>query len=143
MSINRGIVKIASVLVIGALWIPSTYSQRPKMVQVDESFNGRQVDIHVGETLLISLSENQSTGFQWTMQPESAHNFEKILHERKPDVEGTAGPPGKPGVRHFSFEAFRPGTAELELHYRRAWETAKPPARKFKLRIRVRPASGH
>jgi inhibitor of cysteine peptidase len=143
MSSNYGIVKMASVLVIGMSWVPPTYSQQPKMVQVDESFNGRQIEIHVGETLAISLSENASTGFQWIIPPESAHNFEKILHERKPDVEGTPGPPGKPGVRRFSFEAFKPGTAELELHYRRPWETDKPPARKFKLRIRVRPASEH
>jgi inhibitor of cysteine peptidase len=133
---------MASVLVIGVLWIPATYAQQPKMAQVDESFNGRQVELYVGETLVISLSENASTGFQWIIAPESAHNFERILHERKPAVEGTANPLGKPGVRHFSFEAFKPGTAELELHYRRPWETAKPPGRKFKLRIRVRPASG-
>jgi inhibitor of cysteine peptidase len=133
---------MAGVLVIGVLWIPATYSQQPKMAQVDESFNGRQIELPVGETLEISLSENASTGFQWILPRESAHNLEKILHERKPAVEGTADPLGKPGVRHFFFEAFKPGAVELELHYRRPWETAKPPARKFKLRIRVRPASG-
>ena len=142
MSINCGIVKIAAVLVIGSLWIPLTYSQQPKMVQADETFNGRQVGIHIGETLVISLSENASTGYHWLIPPEAAHNFETILQEGRPAAEGTAGTPGKPGVRRFCFEALRPGTVELELHYRRAWETAKPPARKFKLRIRVRPASG-
>ena len=133
---------MASVFVIGALWIPSTYSQQPKMVQADESFNGRQIELYVGETLIISLSENASTGFQWIIPPESAHNFAKILHERKAAAEGTADPLGKPGVRRFSFEASKPGRVELELHYRRLWETAKQPARKFKVRIRVRPASG-
>jgi inhibitor of cysteine peptidase len=132
---------VACVLVIGALWIPATHAQPRKMVQVDDSFNGRQVELHVGETLEISLSENASTGFQWMAPPESAHKFEKILHQEKPAAEGEGGPPGKPGVRHFYFQAIEPGTAELELHYRRPWEAAKPPARKFKLRIRVRPAS--
>ena len=132
---------MAIVLVIGALWIPSMHSQEPKMAQVDESFNGRQIELHVGQTLVISLSENASTGFRWISPPKSVHDLEKILYERKPAVEGAAGPLGKPGVRHFSFEAFKRGTADLELHYRRPWETAKPPARKFKLRIRVRPGS--
>jgi len=110
------------------------------MVQADDSFSGRQVELHVGETLKISLSENASTGFQWITPPESVHAFEKILREGEAVAEGEKGPPGKPGVRHFYFEAFEPGTVELELQYRRPWETAKPPARKFKLRVRVRPS---
>jgi inhibitor of cysteine peptidase len=112
------------------------------MVQVDDSFNGSQVELHVGETLEINLSENASSGFQWLIPREAVRKLEKILHERGSAAEGADSPPGKPGVRHFYFEALGPGTVELELHYRRPWETAKPPARKFKLRIRVRPASG-
>ena len=111
------------------------------MVQADESFDGSQVNMHVGETLVITLSENASTGFQWVTPHESVHNFENILHERKSEAEGPAHTPGKRGVRHFYFDAVQPGTAELELLYRRSWETDKPPARKFKLRVRVRPAA--
>ena len=113
------------------------------MVQADDSFNGRQIQLHVGETFEISLSENASTGFRWITPAESAHKFEKILRETESAAEGAGAPPGKPGVRHFYFEAIGPGTVELELHYRRTWETAKPPARKFTLHIRVRPASDH
>jgi len=109
-------------------------------MKVDDSFNGHQIELRVGETLEISLAENASTGFQW-IAPDSAHKAEKILRKGEPLVEGASGPPGKPGVRHFYFEAFEPGTVELELHYRRPWETVKPPARTFKLRIRVRPVS--
>jgi len=109
------------------------------MVQANDSFNGRQVELRVGETLEISLSENASTGFQWVGAPDSEHKAEKILHQGQPVAEAAGSPPGKPGVRHFYFEALEPGTVELELHYRRPWETAKPPARKFRLRIRVRP----
>jgi predicted secreted protein len=67
--------------------------------------------------------------------------LEKVLHEHAPSVEGAGGPPGKPGVRHFHFEAFEPGTVELELEYRRSWEAGKPPARRFSLHVRVQPAS--
>lgn len=134
-------VKIVCALVIVGLWIPSMHSKQTKIVQADESFNGRQLEIHVGETLVISLSENASTGYRWITTPESAHKFENILREGKAETEGAARPPGRPGVRHFYFEAAQPGTVELELHYRRPWETAQPPAQKFKLRVRVRPAS--
>jgi inhibitor of cysteine peptidase len=135
-------VKVACVLVAGMLWIPSAYAQPRRIVKADDSFNGRQIELHAGETLEIDLSENASTGFQWIATPESLRKAEKILHQKESSAEGAGGPPGKPGVRHFSFEATGPGTVELELHYRRPWETAKPPARKFKLRVRVRPAAG-
>jgi inhibitor of cysteine peptidase len=111
------------------------------MVQVDERFNGRQVELRVGDTLQISLSENASTGFQWTIPAESAQKLEKVLHEHTSSVEGAGGPPGKPGVRHFQFEAFAPGTVELELQYRRPWETGPPAGRSFNLQVSVRPAS--
>jgi len=113
------------------------------MMKVDDSFNGRHIKLRVGETLELSLSENASTGFRWTIPPESVRKMDKILHERGQAAEGAAVTPGKPGTRHFNFEALAPGAVELELDYRRPWETDKPPARKFKLRIRVVPTSQH
>jgi len=111
------------------------------MVQVDEGFNGRQVELRVGDALQISLSENASTGFQWVIPAESEQKLETVLHEYTSSVEGAGGPPGKPGVRHFQFEAFAPGTVELELQYRRPWESGGPAARSFNLHVTVRPAS--
>jgi inhibitor of cysteine peptidase len=134
-------VKVAWILVIGAVWNLLANAQPSKMVHVNDSFNGRQIELHVGETLEISLSENASTGFQWITAPESAHKLDRILHQAESAVKGADNPLGKPGVRRFYFEAFEPGAVELELDYRRPWETAKPPARKFKLHIRVRSAS--
>jgi len=99
------------------------------------------VDLRVGETLEISLSENASTGYQWMISAESAQKLDKVLRERESSVEGAGGTPGKPGVRHFNFEALGPGTAELELEYRRSWEAGKAPARRFSLHVRVQPAS--
>jgi inhibitor of cysteine peptidase len=112
-------------------------------MKADDSFNGRQVELRSGETLELTLSENASTGYRWTIPPESVRKFDKILHERAQAAEGAGAPPGKPGTRKFYFEAVEPGAVELELDYRRPWEVAKTPARKFKLRIRVVPASGH
>jgi inhibitor of cysteine peptidase len=110
------------------------------MVQADDNFNGRELNLQVGETLEISLAENASTGYRWAVTPESADRFANILHRGKAAAEGEGIPPGKPGVRRFFLEALEPGTADVELEYRRPWETGKPAARAFKLRVRVRPA---
>jgi inhibitor of cysteine peptidase len=129
---------------IAALLVPFTCgAQPPKVMKADDSFNGRQVEIRVGETLEVRLSENASTGYRWAILPESARKFDKVLHERGQAAEGAGSPPGKPGTRDFRFEAVEPGAVELELEYRRPWEAGKAPTRRFKLRVRVLPASGN
>ena len=107
------------------------------MIQVDESYNGREVALQVGETLEISLSENASTGYQWSIPPDMKSKLAPVLREREETVEAPDGPPGSPGVWHVYFEALAAGTAGLEIHYRRSWENDKPPARKFTLRVLV------
>jgi inhibitor of cysteine peptidase len=105
------------------------------MIAVDDSSNGREVVLHTGQALTISLNENASTGFRWMV-----HVKPEILRESEEAGEGTEapkGPPGRGGVRHFYFEALRPGSGEIELEYRRSWEREARPARTFKLRVRV------
>jgi inhibitor of cysteine peptidase len=134
-------VKLICVAALFGLLIPCVHAQKQKMIQVDDAFNGREVTLHVGQTLEVSLSENASTGYRWTIPPELKSKLEPVLREREGSVDAPEGPPGKPGVRHLYFEAAAAGTVGLELHYRRSWETNTPPARTFKLRVVVRPAS--
>jgi inhibitor of cysteine peptidase len=137
-----GIVRLACVVAMWGLLIPHVHAQQRKMIQVDDTFHGREVALQVGQTLKVSLSENASTGHQWSIPPELKSKLTPVLREREETVEAPDGPPGKPGVRHLYFEAVAAGTANLEIHYRRSWERNSSPARKFKLRVVVKPASG-
>ena len=103
------------------------------MITVDDSSNGQEVVLHAGEVLKISLSQNASTGYSWTV-----HVKPEILRESQGEsTDAPKGPPGSPGVRYFYFEAVGQGSGELDLEYRRSWENAAQPARTFKLRVRV------
>jgi inhibitor of cysteine peptidase len=125
---NRAPLVVASALL--SLW---NCGMQRQMISVDESSNGRQVVLQTGQPLKITLNENASTGYRWMVQATP-----DILRESAAqNPEGPKGPPGKGGVRTFSFEAVRPGSGELELDYRRSWEKTAQPARTFKLRIRV------
>ncbi|HEY1951077.1 MAG TPA: protease inhibitor I42 family protein [Bryobacteraceae bacterium] len=130
--------KLALIVVIGALCILPAHARQPhKSVQADESFDGRKIELHVGETLLVKLPENASTGYRWLIPPESARKLEKILSEEEQPVPGPGNLIGRLGLRNFYFQVLKPGKVELELYYQRPWETAKPPARKFRLHIRI------
>jgi inhibitor of cysteine peptidase len=125
-------------VVIAALCVLPAHPRQPrKSVQADESFNGRKIELHVGQMLLVKLPENASTGYRWIIPPESARKLEKILREEDQSLPGPGNRIGRPGIRNFYFQALKPGNAELELDYQRPWETAKPPARKFRLHIRI------
>jgi predicted secreted protein len=128
---------------LGCLLIPHAQAHHRKMIQVDDTFDGRDVTLQVGETLEVSLPENASTGHRWSVPPGLKSALAPSLREQKETVEAHAGPPGKPGVRHLYFEAVAAGTAEIEIDYRRSWEKDAPPARKFKLHVVVPPAPGH
>jgi inhibitor of cysteine peptidase len=122
--------------------LAQSQKQSHKMIKVDNSFDGREVTLRVGETLEVSLSENASTGYSWTIPPDLKLKLTPALREREETVDGPSGPPGKSGVRHLYFEAVAAGTAELEIHYRRSWEGEKEPTRRFRLHVLVRAAAG-
>ena len=106
------------------------------MTKVNDSFNGREVALEMGDVLEVSLSENASTGYQWSVKtkPDSLLEFE----DAEAGPQAPAGPPGKAGVRRFYFKAVGAGSGELELEYRRSWEKQKAAARIYKLRVRIR-----
>jgi inhibitor of cysteine peptidase len=118
------------------LWCP-VYARRPKMIQVDRSYNERAVTLAVGELVEISLAENRTTGFRWDLKvkPEPACALVEST------FEPATGPPGKGGTHRWQFQAVRSGTGEIELEYRRTWEHDTPPGQTFKLSIRVRKES--
>jgi inhibitor of cysteine peptidase len=127
---------IGCLLVGFGFWCPA-YARQPKMIQVDRSYNGRQVTLAVGEVVEISLAENPTTGFRWDLKvkPEPACTLLKST------FEPATGPPGKGGTHRWQFQAVRSGSGEIVLVYRRPWEQNTPPGQTFRLSVRVRKES--
>ena len=47
------------------------------------------------------------------------------------------GPPGRPGLRRWTFKATQPGQERIDLTYVRPWQQDQPPARTFTLHVQV------
>lgn len=88
-----------------------------------------------GDVLEIKLEMQAGTGFSWQV----AENAKDVLPLKgKPTIEKMDnGKPGGTQLQVFRFEAKAPGASDLELHYKRPFEKDKPPAKTFKLTIRV------
>jgi predicted secreted protein len=116
----------------------SAYPRQMKMLEVNESYDARTVEMPVGETVRISLFENRTTGFRWHLVSKVAPACEFESDE----YEAATAPPGRGGTHRWRFRAARPGTAEIKFEYRRPWEQTAAPARTFKLIVRVRSKNG-
>jgi len=98
-----------------------------------ETENGGQVSLRVGEKLLVALTGNPTTGYEWEVEDEPP-----FLSR----IEGAAYRPSSPligggGVFYFRYEATGPGEGRLSFTYRRPWE-ATPPERTFSITVTVR-----
>ncbi|MFC2071478.1 protease inhibitor I42 family protein [Chloroflexota bacterium] len=79
-------------------------------------------DFHVtiGETIMVELCSNPTTGFKWKYE-----TIGKIVLEKKdyefvePEDEGIVGAGGK---EVWTFEVIEKGTTEIRMEYTRPWE---------------------
>lgn len=99
-----------------------------------EADSGRAVTMRVGDELQITLAENPTTGYVWSVvtNDESA-----LIPAGEPSYEAESDRIGAGGRRTFTFRAAAPGASALQLVNARPWETAVTPAKTFELSVEV------
>ena len=113
----------------------------PQEVFLTESDSGRTLDLRVGDTILVALSSNGTTGYGW--YPRHGAGNVQIIAEKgdryvvDPDPEGLQKPvAGQGGTHYFNYRVIGPGVCGIALDYKRSWETRQP-ARMFEIMIRA------
>ena len=75
--------------------------------------NGQTVQLEVGQTLVVELVENQSTGYLWNFteepDPRVLSPVEDDYDVDDPDAEGSSG------VHSWRFDAVAPGSTSLAM----------------------------
>ncbi len=101
----------------------------------DENDNGQTVTMGVGDALHLTLPENRSTGYVWSV----VTNDENILRpDEDPTYEIEGEPlPGAGGRVRFNFIAARQGSVNLQLILARPQETAVEANQTFALTVEV------
>ena len=95
------------------------------MIEIDESAQGGQLQMAVGEMLEVQLEENPTAGFRWQLISEGQPACTLVVDEFEPGDET----PGAGGHHTWQFEAVQAGDARIELAYRRQWMPETPAAR--------------
>jgi inhibitor of cysteine peptidase len=110
-----------------------------KEMSVGRAENGGTVELKTGETLMISLDSNPSTGYSWEIQ-----ETDETLLKLKGDPEFVQPPDngtpivGAGGTQVFRFEALKAGTTTLTLVYHRPWEKDVAPIDTYSLTVAVK-----
>lgn len=117
-----------------------TTAPAAEQLSVDASYSGKQVEVAVGQSLVVTLESNPSTGFKWDLAGITDQAvLEKVSNEFKA-AEAKSGEPllvGAPGKEIWTFKALKKGKSEISLEYRRPWESGVQPAQTFTLNVVV------
>ena len=100
-----------------------------------ERDNGREVSLHSGQQLAVSLPENRTTGYRWDLEEEN----HRLLEIREAEAAEPPAAVGSGGRSRWTVQATAPGTARLRLKRWRPWEGDKSTVERFELTIRVLP----
>jgi inhibitor of cysteine peptidase len=84
-----------------------------------EADNGSSVAIPPGETFVVRLNENATTGYRWTLDSSVPQSLTLVSEQHQAAAQGGIG---AGGTAHFEFAVVGVGNARLALAYKRAWE---------------------
>ena len=91
-------------------------------VTITGTDSGRVVNLKTGDTLVVRLDSNPSTGYSWNASKGKA---DVLLEKNKVFERGAQeSTPGAGGTDVWMFEAVKEGKQKLTFTYRRPWEKA-------------------
>ncbi len=110
----------------------------PQEVSVDASYSGKQVELGVGGSLIVTLESNPgSTGFQWELTKISDETvLQKVDQKYEPPEEGSAV--GAPGKEIWTFKGLKKGQSSISMEYSQPWEGGTKAAQTFELTVVVK-----
>jgi len=107
------------------------------MLSIDKGWNGKEVELVVGESFELQLPEKRTAGYKWKAVPSDQPmlTFERVQEDYIPRTAqgGLIAGGGHPG--RWQGHAIQEGTAVLELHYE---GPTKQLADKFLITVRVK-----
>ena len=90
-------------------------------VYLPELDSGHSITLDIGQTAVITLAENRTTGYSWELEIEPKQQNvigdikEKYIHQQTKLI-------GAGGIKEFRFKAESAGKIVIKAYYRRLWE---------------------
>ena len=104
-------------------------------VTITEADAGKTITLNKGDTLIVQLDGNITTGFNWIPAAQDPVLFEQV---GEPEVTPQSDLVGAPGKIVQQFKAVASGQTTLHLDYKRSWETDVTPERTYEVIVVVK-----
>jgi inhibitor of cysteine peptidase len=125
---------VAIAAIAGVACTASADTGGPNVFNVNES--GKQITLSPGDSLVVTLDSNATTGFSWLV---AGISDEDVVDEVSNEYQAPdSGLMGAGGQEVWTFEAGDKGTSTIEMQYSRAWETGVEPAATFSVTVVVK-----
>ncbi len=128
--------KTLSLVTLIMVFILATACSSTKQANLTAADKGGQVEVKVGEQIVIKLDSNPSTGYTW-----EAKDLDTTMFEQVGDTAFTSSNPslvGAGGTLTLTFKVLKAGTNTLTLVYHRPWETDVDPIDMFAVTVIVK-----
>jgi len=127
---NRTILALL-VVMLALLWSGcATTTETPKTLT--EADNGTTVNLKLGETLILHLAENPSTGFLWNITTTRGLAVENDQYTPEHTERVGAG-----GIHEWTFRATEKGTQKIVGIYKRPWMNTTGTEQTFEVTINI------
>ncbi len=125
--------RIAGLILL--ILILSACSQRmDPQVSISVADAGKTITLNKGDTLIVTLDGNITTGYNWEMLPLDPAILEQV---GEPEVTPNGSQLGASGKIVLKFRAVQTGQAKLDLAYQRPFEKNTTPANTYEVTVDV------
>ena len=104
-------------------------------VAVTHEQKGRVILVKVGDSIVLQLPENPTTGYSWAIDAIDS----KLLEAGAPAYHGEGASLGSGGAKTWTLKARAPGRTRVELKRWRHWEGDKSVVERFAVTLDIKP----
>jgi inhibitor of cysteine peptidase len=127
---------IGLVTLLTALIVTTGCSPQQQEVKATMDDNGSEMQLKKGQTLVVTLEGNPTTGYSWEVEEPLDEQVLRQVGEAEFKAESEAL--GAGGVQILRFEAVNAGQITLKLVYHRPWEKDVEPLETYSIQVVVR-----
>jgi predicted secreted protein len=106
---------------------------------LDESWNGKRIELKVGDEIRIELQGAGATGYAWYIDRLDPHFFQLVREEKREEGNASGDSVGSPTRHTWVIKAKKPGSTVINLGYYRIWEGKDKAIRRFEVEVEVIP----
>ena len=126
-----------ALILAAALLLSGCAADRSKeSKKIIEKDNGKLVELTVGNTLIVELPGNPSTGYMWETGSVNTSVLKQVENDTK--FKSDTNLVGAPGKITLRFKAAGPGKTTLKLVYHRSWEKKVAPIKTYQADVVVK-----